>query len=448
MAPIMGTHGDSKERCGNTILFNCSKNEVMKLNEQYRALHRRLKGNWKILINKDEITNEVLINVDLFIIPGPRGKFTENEFNCMKRFMEAGGSILVLMGEGGEKKYHTNINFLLEEFGIMVNRDVVVRTHYFRYFDPKECYVVDGVVNRAVSQACLTSSSHHFDYQNPPSVPFVYPYGASLNVARPAITLLSSGSIAFPMNRPVCAVYCAKGLGNEQKGGKLGVIGSVHFLADQYIEENDKLRDVIFKYLTTTEVKLHQIDADDPELSDSNLSIMVPDTSVLAERPRVCLQEPTDDVPTDYLKLFKRRLNSIHTNNVPSAVKAYSLLKVKHEPLRLITPQFETPLPLLQAAVFPPSFEDLPPPPLELFDLDDAFSSDKCRLSQLANKCLNLCVEDDTPEVVDSDLDYFVRESAQILNVSIPGIADPDGKHILFHMGSKLAEFKKLSHHV
>ena len=29
---------------------------------------------------------------------------------------------------------------------------------------------------------------------------------------------------------------------------------------------------------------------------------------------------------------------------------------VKHEPLKLITPQFETPLPPLQAAVFPPSF--------------------------------------------------------------------------------------------
>lgn len=28
---------------------------------------------------------------------------------------------MVLLGEGGETKYETNINFLLEEFGIMVN---------------------------------------------------------------------------------------------------------------------------------------------------------------------------------------------------------------------------------------------------------------------------------------------------------------------------------------
>jgi intraflagellar transport protein 52 len=57
----------------------------------------------------------------LFIIPGPREKFTENEFNCMKRYLDSGGNILVMLGEGGEKNYLTNVNFLLEEYGIMIN---------------------------------------------------------------------------------------------------------------------------------------------------------------------------------------------------------------------------------------------------------------------------------------------------------------------------------------
>lgn len=35
--------------------------------------------------------------------------------------MDGGGCVLVLMTEGGELKQNTNINFLLEEFGIMVN---------------------------------------------------------------------------------------------------------------------------------------------------------------------------------------------------------------------------------------------------------------------------------------------------------------------------------------
>lgn len=74
-----------------------------------------------IFRNKDEINHDVLSDVKLFVIPGPREKFTENEFNCMKRYLDSGGSILVLLGEGGEKNYQTNVNFLLEEYGIMIN---------------------------------------------------------------------------------------------------------------------------------------------------------------------------------------------------------------------------------------------------------------------------------------------------------------------------------------
>lgn len=37
--------------------------------------------------------------------------------------------------------------------------------------------------------------------------------------------------------------------------------------------------------------------------------------------------------------------------------------------------------------VFQPAFRDLPPPMLDLFDLDETFSSEKVRLAQLSNKC-------------------------------------------------------------
>ena len=43
------------------------------------------------------------------------------QFEAMKKYLEAGGSILVMMNEGGEIKYNTNINFFLEEYGVMVN---------------------------------------------------------------------------------------------------------------------------------------------------------------------------------------------------------------------------------------------------------------------------------------------------------------------------------------
>jgi hypothetical protein len=40
---------------------------------------------------------------------------------------------------------------------------------------------------------------------------------------------------------------------------------------------------------------------------------------------------------------------------LPKALKAFETLGVKHESLRLITPQFETPLPPLQPAVSRPN---------------------------------------------------------------------------------------------
>lgn len=43
------------------------------------------------------------------------------QLEVLKHFLDGGGNILVMLGEGGEMKYDTNINFLLEEFGIMVN---------------------------------------------------------------------------------------------------------------------------------------------------------------------------------------------------------------------------------------------------------------------------------------------------------------------------------------
>ena len=66
------------------------------------------------------------------------------------------------------------------------------------------------------------------------------------------------------------------------------------------------------------------------------------------------------------------------------AVDLYAKLKVKKHALTLIAPQFETPLPPLQPAVFPPALTELPPPALELFDLDEQFASDYVSCLQIS----------------------------------------------------------------
>ncbi len=96
----------------------------------------------------------------------------------------------------------------------------------------------------------------------------------------------------------------------------------------------------------------------------------MPDITALADRLRSSLQE-SDELPRNFITLINDKLYKFDTNMIPEALNIYKTLKIKHEPLTLIPPQFETPMPALQAAVFPPTMKDLPPPGLDLFDLDE-----------------------------------------------------------------------------
>ena len=37
------------------------------------------------------------------------------QFEAIRKYIESGGSVLILSGEGGEAHFGTNINYLLEE---------------------------------------------------------------------------------------------------------------------------------------------------------------------------------------------------------------------------------------------------------------------------------------------------------------------------------------------
>ncbi|PAA79002.1 hypothetical protein BOX15_Mlig001340g7, partial [Macrostomum lignano] len=437
----------------NVLLINASKHDAFGPNYGFKTLTRKLKSSWKIVSLKDEVTESRLSEARIFLVALPNEKFSVSEFDAMKAYLAKGGSILVLMGEGGESRFDTNVNFFLEELGISVNSDCVVRTAYYKYFHPKECYVPNGVLNRAISEAAGKalppmiagiggngdSSSVHKS-----SLHFVYPYGATLNVAKPAVAVLSTGSVAFPLNRPVCAFANAAAAAASAApasssraagsggGGKVAVFGAAAAFSDEYIdkEDNFKLLEVLLQYLSSDSLQLNAIDAEEPEVADYQHA---PDIEALSEELKACLQE-SDDVPKDVLSLYDSSLYVMDTSLVPKAIAAYDKLRVKHEQLSLIQPQFETPLPPLQPAVFPPSFRELPAPALELFDLDEQFSTEKVRLAQITNKC------------TDEDLEYYVRQCGEILGVTNKLPADKrDAKAILAHVLAQVAEFKKIN---
>mmetsp|Transcript_77131 Transcript_77131/g.186591 ORF Transcript_77131/g.186591 Transcript_77131/m.186591 type:complete len:558 (+) Transcript_77131:165-1838(+) len=445
-----GGQDESKGPEGNDVMFDSSKRETHHPGSGFKKLYRRLRGHHKVTVNKEELSADVLREAKVMVLGGPRDKFSASEFDALKGYVAGGGSLLIALGEGGETRFETNVNFLLEEYGISINADSVVRTVYYKYLHPKEVFVSSGVLNREVAEAAAKlPSARSKDARSSGPKPilsseaskahsgldFVYARGATLNVQKPAVPILSSGFLSYPLNRPVAACY------SNKNGGRVAVLGSAEVFGDEYLakEENAKLMEVLFSWLTHStgeagtsgiKVDLDPVDAEEPDVSDY---VYLPDTAALSERLRSCLQE-SEDLPKDFTELFDDTLFRFDTNLIPEAVKLYEALNVKHEPLSLIPPQFETPLPPLQPAVFPPTLRELPPPALDQFDLDEHFASERLRLAQLTNKC------------TDDDLDYFVREAGDILGVQMEMEGDDHSpKAVLEYIFKKIVGFKKLN---
>lgn len=39
----------------------------------------------------------------------------------IQNYVDTGGKIIILLGEGGEHEFNTNINFFLEQYGMTIN---------------------------------------------------------------------------------------------------------------------------------------------------------------------------------------------------------------------------------------------------------------------------------------------------------------------------------------
>jgi len=360
--------------------------------------------------------------------------FTGPEFEVLKQYLSDGGNILLMLGEGGEANFETNVNYLIEEYGISINSDSVLRTVYYKnprshnkYLHPKEAYVSTGVLNREVTRVAGVKNAEGSQAEAG-SLAFVYPYGATLNVQKPSVPIISTGHIAFPLNRPVGAVF------SHNKGrGRLVVLGSVHLFHDDYLdkENNSAIMDFCMQWLTGADgVELNHIDAEDPDVNDYQ---QLPDTAALCSDVRSCLQE-SEELPRDFTSMIDDSLFKFDTALIPEAVNLFEKLHVKKSNLTLIAPQFDVPQPPLNPAIFPPVLREQPSPALDLFDLDEQFASDRVRLAQATNKCS------------DVDLEYFVCQAGEMLGVD-KELAHQDKanpKAILFHMMEKLANWKRL----
>jgi intraflagellar transport protein 52 len=437
--------GDDKGGSGDVeVLLDVSKKEVGHPQQNFKKFFRKLKSEYRVSVNKDLINSDKLASANLVIFAGPREMFSSEEFAAMKDFMAGGGNVLFMLGEGGEGKHNTNVNYLIEEFGISVNNDAVVRTVYHKYHHPKEALITHGIlcgdiVRVAKGEKKKKENKDHLSLnitkddgeianlgKDNGGLEFVFPYGATLNVQKPALPILSSGPISYPLNRPVAAVYSKAG------AGRMCVLGSTRMFDDEYLEQekNKQLIDTLIRWLLgLNDCDLSFPYGQEPELSEYH---HIPHTQGLAMNLRSCLQE-NEALPRDFTQLFDESLFRFDTDLIPEAVNLYKQLGVKHEPLTLIPPQFETPMPSLQPAVFPPCLREPPAPALDLFDLDEQFASERVRLAQLTNKC------------TDDDLDFYIRQAGEILSVTPKLGENRSAKDVLEYVFKELVGFKKMN---
>lgn len=379
--------GEKQGLQSGLILFDSTKKEADLPTTTLSKLAGRLGNRHKVAVNSEELSLESIAQAAVVVLAGPCDMFSHSEFEGLKTYIQGGGSAMIMLAEGGEGRLNTNVNYLLEEYGISVNSDSVCRSVYAKnYFHPKETLISNGIINDEIARAARGVSKDRSKASRMPSkvlrdddndskenhggLTFVYPYGASLNVQKPAIPVLSSGPLSIPLQRPLAAAYAPKA-----RKGRLLVLGSVRIFDDIFIEkeQNAKLADILFSWLLGEEVDIDQGLEEDTDLTDYT---QIPDIGAMSEGLKSCLQQ-SEDIPVNFRAMFDETLYKFDTDLVPETVEIYNQLAVKHELLTLIHPQFEAPLPPLIPALFPPNLKEAPPPALELFDLDEQFASEK-----------------------------------------------------------------------
>lgn len=382
-----------------TIFFNATKSERYGPKNDMGRFYRRLCGKYRVKMNKEQITGDLLnaSNISLLILACSTEMFTTQEFDAIKQYISEGGNILVLLDDGGTE---SNLNFLLEQYGISYNKDSLIRTVYRKYFHPKEVLLTSEQVytNKGFAQL--------FDFETNSVPPLVYPYGCTLNTARPGTVLLSSGKLCYPVNRPIISAYENFKDKNE---GRICVLGSSRVFTDEYFskEDNEKLALTLISWLMKEKDAL-QIDptsAIEPDIDDYNF---IPSTEALSNTVLGCIEE-SEEISNDLHEIVGSTSSScfgFNLDQVPLVLRAHETLNVKREKLDLIKPEFETPYPNLKPATFDVIFPEPEELVLEKFDLDTEFASPEIRMSQVMRKC------------TDNDLEFFIKQVGDILNIT------------------------------
>lgn len=291
----------------------------------------------------------------------------------------------------GEDQGTNNIQAIVEDFGVTIQRDGVVRICQYQTYHPKEVVIDDGLlVKEMVSHleglAEDPPRDPILDVLFPGKFSLCFPFSCTMSASYPAFPVISSTETSFPADRCLVAACEGRSLG----AGRFIVMGSTHFFEDHWISQQKNLAVASFFFrwlLRFPGVALSPGVLQEPEIQE------VPDYQSLSDNLMFCLAEEPE-LPANLQDVCDTTLFKWTNDMVPEITRAYKELGVPKTPLTLISPEFERPLPVFRPVVHPPILADLPQPELEFFDLDALFGSESTRLSDVFEKSQSHELED------------------------------------------------------
>ncbi len=190
-------------------MFDASHNERVDIHDQYSNIRLLLKENGFETEKYEEypIKASAIKDYSVIVFGGVDGsKFFTHELRELTDYASEGGAILVLSHSGGDSGMGTNMNEMLKDTGIQIERNQVQ--------DPVNCW------------SGLSSHIEIERFTSRPTHPIIsglqkicYISGCELIVDSPAIGLAFSEGVADPPNACTIAI-------SRYRSGRIGVLGS------------------------------------------------------------------------------------------------------------------------------------------------------------------------------------------------------------------------------
>ena len=187
------------------------------------------------------------------------------------------------LNEGSQATTSTNFT---EKFGIKINDDHVICTSNQGSRHPKETLVSWGMLKntgdqftdrtRREEKSQKEEEAHgkfgdeNIHAQHPAGITLNIPLATTLTVQKPAISILSTGRSAYPMQHSLGAVW--PDFARDEKMGRLAVLGCAGIAADEFLDcaGNLEFLDIVLKWLSPSSAfNIHALSADVPESIES-----------------------------------------------------------------------------------------------------------------------------------------------------------------------------------